>query len=349
MIVRRASCLIAYWEDEGLAVQNYLSHRRVLVHPAVLQLISSFDDFSPVAVVKETLARLADASDLLSLLLEHDILIEKDTELDRKERLLESWSWGQDARFFHFATQDVQYTFDFDEIREHFEQKAKHCPPPSPFKSCGGQLTCLPKAKAVPGTFQDVLTNRRTIRQYSREPIELSDLAAILYWTWGKQRFLNESRLDRRVIKTSPSGGARHPIEIYPIVQRVRNVEAGIYHYSVERHGLELLESGTFEERMVEYYSGQNWVSDAAALFVFTAVLPRSMWKYDHSRAYRVVQLDAGHLGQTFHLVCTALGLAPFTTAAIQDRALEKTLQIDGVTEVVVYAAAVGRHAQPLL
>ena len=73
-----------------------------------------------------------------------------------------------------------------------------------------------------------------------------------------------------------------------------------------------------------------------------TAVLPRSMWKYDHARAYRVVQLDAGHVGQTFHLVCTALGLGPFTTAAIQDQEIEADLRLDGVDEVVMYAAATG-------
>ena len=55
-----------------------------------------------------------------------------------------------------------------------------------------------------------------------------------------------------------------------------------------------------------------------------TAVFPRTMWKYQHVRAYRVVLLDAGHLCQTFCLVATWLGLAPFCTAALKDTLIEK-------------------------
>ncbi len=158
-------------------------------------------------------------------------------------------------------------------------------------------------------------------------------------------RYFNESRLDRRILKTSPSGGARHVIEVYPVVQRVEGLEPGIYHYSVEHNALTMLRPGVFEDRMVEFYSGQYWIKNAAVLVILTAVLPRSMWKYDHSRAYRVMHLDAGHIGQTFHLVATALGLGVFTTAALQDRQLEEMLSLDGVTETVLYGGGIGHCA----
>ena len=73
-----------------------------------------------------------------------------------------------------------------------------------------------------------------------------------------------------------------------------------------------------------------------------TAVFARTMWKYPKSRAYRVVLLDAGHLCQTFCLVATWLGLAPFCTAALQDTLIEKDLGIDGIRESVLYVAGVG-------
>jgi SagB-type dehydrogenase family enzyme len=73
-----------------------------------------------------------------------------------------------------------------------------------------------------------------------------------------------------------------------------------------------------------------------------TALLERSMWKYHHSHAYRVLLLDAGHLGQTFHLVATALGLAPFTSAATDDLFLEQRLHLNVAREIVVYGAAAG-------
>jgi SagB-type dehydrogenase family enzyme len=73
-----------------------------------------------------------------------------------------------------------------------------------------------------------------------------------------------------------------------------------------------------------------------------TAVFERTMWKYPKGRAYRVVLLDAGHLCQTFCLVATWLGLAPFCTAALSDKLIEKDLQIDGINESVLYVAGVG-------
>jgi hypothetical protein len=55
-----------------------------------------------------------------------------------------------------------------------------------------------------------------------------------------------------------------------------------------------------------------------------------------------VLLLDAGHLGQTFHLVCTRLGLAPFTSSAKDDKGIERLLGIDGVREISLCAAATG-------
>ena len=75
---------------------------------------------------------------------------------------------------------------------------------------------------------------------------------------------------------------------------------------------------------------------------VMSAVFARSQWRYGFPRAYRVVLLDAGHLCQTFCLVATALGLAPFCTAALGDSIIEADLGLDGVTESVIYACGVG-------
>jgi SagB-type dehydrogenase family enzyme len=66
-----------------------------------------------------------------------------------------------------------------------------------------------------------------------------------------------------------------------------------------------------------------------------TASLPRSMRKYDFARAYRVVLLDTGHLGQTFHFAATALGLGVFTTAALDDARIERLLAVDGISEAI--------------
>ena len=59
-------------------------------------------------------------------------------------------------------------------------------------------------------------------------------------------------------------------------------------------------------------------------------------------RRFARYRKTAGHLAQTFCLVATWLGLAPFTTAAIVDTDIERTLGIDGVEETILYVAGVG-------
>src|SRR5687767_3857418 len=93
-------------------------------------------------------------------------------------------------------------------------------------------------------------------------------------------------------------------------------MRAGLYHYSVKRNALEYLRPAPPADRVVSLLAHQPWVRDAPVVFFVTALVERSMWKYQHAHAYRVLLLDAGHLGQTFHLVCTHLGLAPFTSSA---------------------------------
>ena len=88
----------------------------------------------------------------------------------------------------------------------------------------------------------------------------------------------------------------------------------------------------------------QEWVRHCSVLFVMTTVLARVTWRYRHSRAYRVILLEAGHFGQTFCLVATWLGLAPFCTAALDDEKIESDLGLNA-GEAVLYAAGVGPRA----
>jgi hypothetical protein len=62
------------------------------------------------------------------------------------------------------------------------------------------------------------------------------------------------------------------------------------------------------------------------------------------ARAYRGVT-QCGHLCQTFCVVATCLGLAPFCTAALKDTLIEEDLGIDGIRESILYVAGVGLSA----
>ena len=75
---------------------------------------------------------------------------------------------------------------------------------------------------------------------------------------------------------------------------------------------------------------------------IMTAVFDRSQMKYGE-RGYRYMLIEAGHVGQNFCLTAEALGLKCSALGGTHDEPIERLLDIDGVTESVMYALAIGK------
>ena len=187
-----------------------------------------------------------------------------------------------------------------------------------------------------------MLLERRTWRSFGTAPVSLSDMSTLLNLTWGVQRTVDRGELGTVRLKTSPSSGARQPLEAYMLARTVEGLEPGLYHYCADNHSLEMIRQGATSRTIQRYIPGQWWYDSAAALFLMTAVFARTQWRYRFPRAYRSVLLEAGHVCQTFCLAATWLGLAPFCTGRFADSYVERQLRVDGVTESFVYGAGVG-------
>lgn len=247
------------------------------------------------------------------------------------------------ATGFHFATKDIAWA-DAEQSEAVAAAQSAHArtdPPPPPFKPVRGRGIRLP-AFRTRGEFVDVLLERRTWRGFGTRPLSRSRLGALLQLTFGVQMHGRTQAGAHVVFKTSPSGGARHPIEAYVLALNVNGLSKGLYHFAPDTGRLHLVRRGASRAQVVQYLSGQWWFDGASAVVLMTAVLPRVRWRYPHPRAYRSVLLGAGHLCQTFCLVATWLKLAPFCTQALADSTIEKALGVDGMDEVVLYAAGVG-------
>jgi SagB-type dehydrogenase family enzyme len=249
-----------------------------------------------------------------------------------------------EAAFFHFGTRSQGYPADPREQDVALRAKAAHTPAPAPTKTVKGRRTRLPAPAAV-GELSQVLLSRRTWRNFSRDAVALHQLATLLQLTWGVQRRGVVEGQGHVVLKTSPSGGARHPIEAYVLTANVAGLRAGAYHYDAATHELVDLRRSVSPAVIERVLGHQDYYRGAAAVVVMAAIVARSMWKYPRSRAYRTVLADAGHLGQTFCLTATALGLAPFCTMAFDESAVERLLRIDGVAECAMYVVGVGARA----
>jgi SagB-type dehydrogenase family enzyme len=197
----------------------------------------------------------------------------------------------------------------------------------------------LPEPEPLAGTLGEAIASRRSARAFGLEPLRLSALATLLDAAYGVVETENGPR------RTSPSGGALYPLELYALTSDVEGLAPGLYHYDPLRHSLEELWLGpptALGEALV--YPEQ---AAAPLLVVVTAMFWRSRFKYS-LRGYRFSLLEAGHLMQSLLLACAALGLAGLPIGGFYDRRLERLLSIDGVNEAVLYCAAVGNCRRPL-
>lgn len=373
--LRRATTIVCYWCDDQLVYENYLTRHRISADPALTLLINFFDhwSFPSELLFGVPAAQMQGVRRVIRQLLQHTLLVRQGSpEAKRDAEFAQAWNgWQPHAAFFHYASKDVKFRSSERDIRTMLTQFLAEAPQPSFFKS-NRKLTRVELARAwpsrgIPGVRHAasrpsglaaslesgprvgdadalfrVLLARRTHRKFSRDPLSRGDLEQLLFYTWGVTGYARVPPLGDVPLKTSPSGGARHPEEVYVLALRVHGLPAGLYHYLPRDHALEQLRAGRVQGCAVRYCAGQKFTGNAAALFIMTAVIERNRWKYRMARAYRILLTEAGHLCQVFCLVATALGLAPFCTMALADSLIERELGLDGIHELPLYVAGVG-------
>ena len=342
---RRSPYLICYWLGRQLVFENYAACTRVAAAPLTCELLHFFDQWRTAAAIARRFPQFNSTSlaRALANLIRVGFLDRSRAPRNAKAEALSTWkAWSPAASFFHLSTKDAHTPIEPEDSVRWLRRRARTKPMPPPVKSYTKSKQILLPAPEKVGELPRVLLERRTWRQFSRRPLELDKLATLLGLTFGVQSWVDLRGMGRVALKTSPSGGARHPIEGYVVALRVQGLDRGLYHYNAGNHRLELLKKGATAAKLSGYLNGQWWFGGAAAVVLMTAVFARPQWKYPASRAYRIVLIDAGHLCQTFCLVATWLGLAPFSTMALADSKIENDLQIDGVTESIIYTAGVG-------
>ena len=348
MLLKRSACLVFSFGDDGLRCTNYLTGITVASTPILVAILNFFDRWRTPKEVNLLLRRYSAMSVRRTLrqLLEHSLLIQRDSAQANREERMALWNvWDLEARFFHFATKGAfRLGAPLPDEARFTRALLRKSPQPDLIKEYGtADRVLLPSpASSLNSEFPRVLLARRTIRDFGRGRVSPKQLSALLWLTWGMTGRLHWPGLGKLILKTSPSGGARHPIEVYCWALRVKDLPRGVYHYRGDGHYLERLQKGARSDRIVELCGRQEWVRDCGAFFVMTGVFQRVMWRYGFSRAYRTMLLEAGHFCQTFCLTATWLGLAPFCTAALVDQEIETDLGLDGCSESVLYAAGIG-------
>lgn len=347
MRLKRNSHLFLEWSADGLALISPVDARTMVrAGQGIVRLLSTLDDWT---LRSDVSAFLFDqgiiperAEELLHILIRNQVLVQEGHEGTRIEA---PWdAWGSISMLYHQHSRNARYVIDA-EAKDELVMEVTAAPAPDIVKSYSDlKRIYLPRHhRRIDAYYYDVLLNRRSYRSFTAQPLELQDFACLLHIVFGPQRFVDAGSFGTLQLKTTPNAGARHEIECYVIAFNVLGIPPGLYHYDSLAQALEALPVNICREQISDIMYDQPMAETAPMICLTTAVTERSAYKYQHGRAYRLLFYNVGHLGQTFALTATALGMGTFQTAAFRDSVADDLLGIDGSSEFVTYVLGCGK------
>jgi SagB-type dehydrogenase family enzyme len=242
--------------------------------------------------------------------------------------------------FRNFLKDSIRKTIDFSTT----DQSRGINPPPA-------EKPCNPEDRRInlikPGDWKSVhkvsveaaIAQRKSRRSYTTEAMNLEELSFLLWATQG----LRGKRSAVRNYRTVPSAGCRHALETYIAVFRVEGISKAIYRYLPMSHQLvEVVKHENLEGLLTQAALGQSFAGKSAVTFIWTTIPARMEWRYGRA-SYKVIALDAGHVGQNLYLACEAIGAGTCAIAKYDQEFVDKILGIDGVEEFTIYMAPVGK------
>lgn len=212
------------------------------------------------------------------------------------------------------------------------------CPADAPRITLPGGRAALEHLCRIP--LGEAIAQRESVRRYSRTPLTLEELSALLWAVQGVRMVVGGDC----ALRTVPSAGARHPFETYIAATHVESLAPGLYRYlPLENELAQLSTDEDVGRQAADACHGQTFMAEAAAVFFWTAIPARSEWRYGEA-AHKVIAIDAGHVCQNLYLAAGGIGAGVCAIAAYSQEACDALLGVDGSEEFTVYIAALGKH-----
>ncbi len=186
--------------------------------------------------------------------------------------------------------------------------------------------------------LHSLLKTRQSRRMFKIATLSLAELSYLLWSCEGVRE--NKGKFSFR---TTPSGGARHPLDVYVFARSIGGLKPGLYRYLPLEHSLVLEREGDDSPALDKALMGQ--LLNSACVVFWAAVPYRSEWRYGKA-ADKLVALDAGHSCQNLYLACEALELGTCAIGKYDQTELDKYLGLDGEDMFAMYAAIVGKPAK---
>lgn len=195
-------------------------------------------------------------------------------------------------------------------------------------------------------SFDEVINKRRSHRDFSALPINLENLSNLLHHSNGVTETKTFEDRTTWQLRTTPSGGALFPIEIYIAVQNVEGLESGIYLFNPLKnciYQLQKMDNESINKTLTRSMPGlEDTYKNSAITVMLASFMPRIRFKYKE-RAYRFALMEIGHIAQNLILSAEFEELGAICIGGFMDDVLNKLINADGVDRSVQYCVAIGK------
>jgi SagB-type dehydrogenase family enzyme len=271
----------------------------------------------------------------------------------RKPRKNQTEHMGTDRKFLKSDR--------WDEWRKLETDQKKGVPPPppqKPYPEDAKLISLVSPEQLTIGKMPliEAIRNRRSRRVYTDETFTLEELSFLLWATQGISKITTRDVGEdlykvltraRAVLRTVPSGGARHPFETYLLVNRVTGLEPGLYRYLPLQNKLCLLSTDPKLVSKAHEANYEQYVENSAVTFIWTAIPYRTEWRYS-ILSPKIIAQDSGHVCQNLYLACEAIGAGTCAVGAYDQEKMDKILGVDGEEEFTIYVAPAGKVKSPV-
>jgi len=344
MLLRASQTTVAVPNGKKVICYDFVSKQSVECAIETLYWLSCFKDWN----TPEEIATLHPKLDRGSLVQQIEQLRKLGLLYSRQspqakiqDEFVESWQMGPAAAILHFATFDSKF-MTLQDSKKRQLTKTKSAPPPALYwQDRTGALIERSDAPSNISNLINLMAMRRTVRTVTKDAPSKDQLIDCLFAGLGITGFV-KTDVCTLPLKMTPSGGARNPYEAYICVQRIEGLEAGFYHFSACDGKLKLLKRGKMKAAG-SLVADQDWANDMPAIIFLVAIMERTMWKYPDSNAYRVMLIEAGHIGQNIMLAATGNALSACPTAALSHTKINIKFGLKRMTHAPIYALALGR------
>lgn len=293
---------------------------------------------------------------LVDYVIENEILVSETTarRCRAKGDVWEHWGW-RDAYDFHAATSGLRFeklwgSETAHQLFEEYMADERFGPQPPIFKEfpggrgvpLGDGFSSAEDSSSGEGESGEgatiggwaalsdaLLANGPVPTAVRPHPVSREDVAQVLRAAFATQRTFDVAVLGPHQQKAFPSGGARHPLELFVAVRTVEGLAPGTYAYDSFLHELIPLAGpealGRIEAAMPEHPGART----APVLLFLTVRWVRHLWKYRYARSYRMVLMEAGHAAQSLRLAGAGRGLTAWCTPLVAESEICRVLGMD--------------------